>query len=57
MPSVGKVGDSQLLPSLRSLERNGFIDFILGTPWRRKAEAGQRGLDLYWTILSNIQKL
>ena len=50
MPSVGKVGDSQLLRSLWSLERDEFIDFILGTPWRRKDEAGQSGLDADWTI-------
>ena len=40
-----------LTSSLRSLERNGFIDFILGTPWRRKAEAGEPPeLDAEWTI-------
>jgi hypothetical protein len=39
---------------LRSLERNGFIDFILGIPLRRKAEAGKSGLDAEWTIIDKI---
>ncbi|NLI36790.1 MAG: hypothetical protein GX416_09805 [Bacteroidales bacterium] len=40
-----------LTHSLWSLERNGFIDFILGIPSRRKAEAGEPpDMDLYWTI-------